>query len=335
MTQEEKPFDLGAGIVFQDLDGKPVIGSANQNDEGDDNKQTEKKESNDLFAEVSFDDLAKAFKDNESGNEDSFNPATALAKLLADMEVVEAEDLSTVTNFTGLANLIKSNIETKSQRFKNNLPEDAKLFLEALETGKDVREAMLKVSDVKSIENIDITKEHNQEEVIRQALGFQDYTEEEIEDEIESLRKSGKLEVAAQRQHRFLVKNYKEQLQKQLEEEAKAKQLEESKRQQEAERAYMQLKNTVTTVKKLGALEVEDKDREKFLDYISKVNPKTGRTAYVEDIVKDEEAQLALAYYKFKGMTLPNKAEKRAETKVAQDLEKALSKKQIDFNKFI
>ena len=60
---------------------------------------------------------------------------------------------------------------------------------------------------------MDLTKESNQETVIRESLLNQDWASEEVEEEIERLRNIGDLEVVAKRHHKGLVKKQAQKLQ--------------------------------------------------------------------------------------------------------------------------
>ena len=60
---------------------------------------------------------------------------------------------------------------------------------------------------------MDLTKESNQETVIRESLLNQDWASEEVEEEIERLRNIGDLEIVAKRHHKGLVKKQAQKLQ--------------------------------------------------------------------------------------------------------------------------
>lgn len=73
---------------------------------------------------------------------------------------------------------------------------------------------------VESFKNLDMTKENNQEAVVKRALQDQGYENEDIESEVERIKNYGDLEDVSKKHHKVLVK-HEEQLLKTKAEEAK------------------------------------------------------------------------------------------------------------------
>lgn len=68
------------------------------------------------------------------------------------------------------------------------------------------------------------------------------------------------------------------------------------------------------------------KQQNDFLGYITKVNPKTGKTPYLEQLNSDPDIELKLAYMAYSGMingNIPKKAETEAAKKLANTIKKS------------
>jgi len=85
--------------------------------------------------------------------------------------------------------------------------------------GVDPKEYFNTFNNISSFAEMDLTKESNQEAVIKQALLDQGFDQEDVETEVERLRNYGDLETVATKHHKVLVKKEAQKLQ-QLEQEA-------------------------------------------------------------------------------------------------------------------
>lgn len=203
---------------------------------------------------------------DDDGSENSQTQFTSLAKDLTKLGVftLEEDEQEIVIN-TPEEFLEKFNQEKQKganqivQNFLGQFGEDyQKAFQAIYVNGVDPKDYFTTYDNIVNFSELDITKESNQEKVIRQALIEQEFDEEDIEAEIDRLKNYGDLETTAARHHKVLVKKEAQKL-NQLEQKAQAE--------QEQKKAYKNLyiKN-VTSV-------LQEKVKTKDFDGIP-INPK-------------------------------------------------------------
>lgn len=125
--------------------------------------------------------------------------------------------------------------------------------------GINPRDYFTSIQHITDFTNLDLTKEPNQEKVVRQALTDQGFEPEDVDSEIERLKNYGDLETVSQKHHKVLIKKESTALaQKTAQAEALQKQKLQTKQQ------YI---NNVNTV-------LQEKIKEKGFDGIP-LNPKT------------------------------------------------------------
>lgn len=162
-----------------------------------------------------------------------------------------------VKTIEDLKELIKANkVEERNagkaeaiNEYKESLPESLRYILDYTESGGTDIDSFLKaLGQANQVRDLDISKEFDQKEVLRQYYALQEWSPEEIEEEIESLLDLGedKLKVAASRLKPKLDKMQEQNIQYQL---ARTKQLQE----QQAEAQKFYVRNVVDSLKK-GAL---------------------------------------------------------------------------------
>jgi hypothetical protein len=172
------------------------------------------------------------------------------------------EDEAPITNVDEFKALLKANREelveeTKEEAlklYKDSLPEQAKILLEYAEKGGEEFSRLIKyLNQDQTVKEINLESPEDQKEIIRQYYASQEWTPEEIRDEIEDLLDSGeeKLKERASRLKPKLDAMNQKQIEAQLKE---ADMLEQ--RRQEAREFYVS--NVVDTLKKgkLGSLPI-------------------------------------------------------------------------------
>ena len=98
--------------------------------------------------------------------------------------------------------------------FIGQFGEDYQQAFEAIYVkGVSPKEYFATYNNIVDYAEMDLTKEANQETVIRESLLNQDWASEEVEEEIERLRNIGDLEIVAKRHHKGLVKKQAQKLQ--------------------------------------------------------------------------------------------------------------------------
>lgn len=200
----------------------------------------------------------------EDTDDDNGNQFASLAKDLLQLGVFsEDEDegeINTPEQFLEKFNKEKQKGANQIiQNFLGQFGEDyQKAFQAIYVNGVDPKDYFTTYTNIVNFSELDITKESNQEKVIRQALADQEFDQEDIEAEIERLKNYGDLETTATRHHKVLVKKEAQKL-AQLEQQAQAEQ--EQKRAHKAQ--YVQNVSNI----------LQDKVKAKDFDGIP-INPK-------------------------------------------------------------
>ena len=98
--------------------------------------------------------------------------------------------------------------------FIGQFGEDYKQAFDAIFVkGVDPKEYFGTYNNIVNFAELDLTREDNQETVVRQSLLNQDWAPEEVSEEIERLKNIGDLEIVAKRHHKGLVKKEAQKLQ--------------------------------------------------------------------------------------------------------------------------
>lgn len=178
-------------------------------EESDDDVEDEQKEASSKKVEKSKDD---AENEDEEGKETS--QFTALSKDLFKLGVFSlGEDEEEPTISTPEEFLERFNEEKKKgaievvNSFIGQFGEDYQQAFEAIYVkGVDPKEYFSTYNNIVNFSELDLTKEENQEKVVRQALQDQGFDQEDIDTEIERVKNYGDLETVAQKHHKVLVK---------------------------------------------------------------------------------------------------------------------------------
>lgn len=240
--------------------------------EKDDEDKTPKKTLEDLLIDEEEDSEDKEVKktsaqktpEEDEDDDGNGNQFASLAKDLLQLGVFsEDEDegeINTPEQFLEKFNKEKQKGANQIiQNFLGQFGEDyQKAFQAIYVNGVDPKDYFTTYNNIVNFSELDITKESNQEKVIRQALADQEFDQEDIEEEIERLKNYGDLETTATRHHKVLVKKEAQKL-AQLEQQAQAEQ--EQKRAHKAQ--YVQNVSNI----------LQDKVKAKDFDGIP-INPK-------------------------------------------------------------
>jgi len=174
--------------------------------------------------------------DDEEEDEEAPKPAKAAAK--ETKEVVDEEEEPETSQFTALSNdlfklgvfnkdededdvaitspeefLERFNLEKKKgaisivEDFIGQFGEDYKQAFDAIFVkGVDPKEYFGTYNNIQSFSELDLSQEGNQVAVLKQALADQGFDPEDVETEVERLKKYGDLESVAAKHHKVLVK---------------------------------------------------------------------------------------------------------------------------------
>jgi len=242
----------------------------------------------------------------------------AIVENAAELGILDFEDSDDISDDPDvLYNTIKKTIDNGINEYKDSLNKESKAFLEYLENGGDPRLLIQAESTIFDLESADLSDEETQKEIIKSYLISQEFTQEEIEEQIAAYEDGLLLEKQA-----ILAKKKLEK----LAEREKASILEEQQNAAKQQRDnYTNYINSVEKIikesKEIAGLAISDKEKAEFEKYLLKAD-KTGKTAYSIELEKDPiKTQIELAYLKFKNYDFKNVATK-AKSEATKELKK-------------
>lgn len=280
-------------------------------------KSTKKKEVKEVDDEEEVEQPEKQIEEQE----DTTNPFEAFTSFLSEEGIIELEEEDKVESEKDLAKVVSKNIKKGIAQDRAKLPEDAQKFLEFVDNGGKPADFHKYYYSEASFEDFDITDDDNKKYVIREALKLEEYTDEEIQEELDLYEDSGKLDKKAE--------TYLKKLQK-IEKQNKDLLLETQKayaKEQEALRnkEWEEFRKGLFDKDEIGGFKMTPKMKEDTWNYMTKVvDKKTGETQYQKDSKENTDARYIFAYL------LKNKwdikaLEKQVETKQVSKLKEKLS----------
>lgn len=234
-----KPIDKKEKEEFEktgqeEKTGQDLISSFLGDDDDDDEPELSDKESAGKDKKSNSDDK----KDDEDDEE--ISQFAALANDLYNLGVfTKDEDEAPINTPEEFLEKFKSEKQRGAieilDNFIGQFGEDYKQAFDAIFVkGVNPKEYFNTYNTIVNFAELDMTDETNQERVIRQALIEQDYSSEEIDEEIERIKNYGDLEVVANRHHKALVKKEAKKL-----EELKLKSEQEQQQRLEFKKQYI------------------------------------------------------------------------------------------------
>lgn len=206
------------------------------------------------------------------------------------------------------------------QDWKESYPDDVKAFLGFTEQGGNPRDFINTWYGEHSWKDFTVETEATQKAVIKESLRLQDYSPEEIEEELSLYEDSGKLESKAKTQLAKLQK-YEDASKKDLVEKQKAHQIQ----QEEANKKYYtDLNKHWFDKEELNGFKLTKGLKEKVWDTIYKIDKKTGKTALQESYDNNIDAQFMYALLVANNYDM-SKFERQVENKVTSKIRKSLS----------
>jgi hypothetical protein len=217
-----------------------------------------------------------------------------------------------------LSQVISKEIKSGVQKYKESLPDVVNQLVEYIELGGDPAKYLDSLYKPLDVKELDLGQEQDQELVVREYLKSQELSREEIDELIESYKDGLVLEKQAKMASKRVEAMYNKQTEQLIKEQSAI--IEENNR--KSQEYVENIKSTITTSKSLAGLDISEKEKKDFQDYILKVNPKTNMTKYQEDLAKDYvKNSVELAYLKFKNydFTKAKQAGKSEATKEIRD----------------
>lgn len=209
-----------------------------------------------------------------------------------DKELQELEDSPELLSIS-----ISKKIDSGIERYKDSLPEVVAELVDFIELGGDPSKYLQSLYRPLDIKSLDLGQEQDQELVVREYLKAQEFDLKDIDELIESYKDGLVLEKQALMASKKIEKLYD----KQTAELVKQQEAIIEQNQKKSQDYIDSIKSTINSSKSLAGLDIVDKEKKEFEEYLLKVNPKTNMTKYQEDLSKDYvKNSVELAYLKFK-----------------------------------
>jgi hypothetical protein len=249
------------------------------------------------------------------------NEFDGFAKFLSEEGVLDLEETDKFESEKDLAKVVDRTIKSGIEKYKESIPEDGKKFLEFVEAGGKPADFHKYYYGEATFEDFDITSEENKKYVITEALKLEEYSDEEIAEELALYEDTDKLDKKAEM---FLKKLQKVEKQNQnllLEtQKAYAKEQEEKNKQ-----VWDEFKKGLFDKDTIGGFKMTPKMKEDTWSYMTKiVDKKQGLTQMQIDDRENKDARYIYAYL-LKNKWDMKSLEKQVETKQVSKLRDKLS----------
>jgi len=269
-------------------------------------------------------------EEEEEEEEEEVSPIRIFAETLKSQGTIEDIPEDFEESSEGIHKLIDAEIESRKQKWVDELPEDVKYFVDNWKKGTPLSDLVSLEASIESYEKIDKDgiKENEplQKSLIRDYLVRNGWDEKDVKEEIEENLSSGTLETKAKRYLSALVKDEKEERKAFVEQNNEA--------QRERVEYYRQqvdnLRKTLKDKKEIiPGIQLTDRDRKVVFDGVTKFD-KEGKNAIMRYRQKNPEFDLVTSYL---ALVLNNDFSKVDRAAVTKNTRKIKSKMEGTSNK--
>ena len=265
------------------------------------NKSKKAKDSDDLEesdeeeeAEEEPSNIKEQDSKKEETQEDIESALQVFAKELTDQGILDIEDPSAVKSEEDLYEGVKNTVKNGIVAYKASKPKDVQEFLDFVDNGGNPKDFhKYYYSSDTSFEEFEMKSDDDREYVIREGLALEEYTEEEIEEELEGLRELGKLEKKSDILLKKLQRFEKDQKKLLIDSQKEYAKREEDRRVSE----WAEFKKGLFEKETISGFKFTEKMKNDTWDYMTKiVNKKDGLTQYQIDSQSNPDARYMFAY---------------------------------------
>lgn len=293
-------------------------------EEEDEDEEEESEESEDGSDDPSDSLDNDDSNDDNSSDDDESGTFQTIGKHFADEGLLEGYEEDMEDTPEAFQSMIEKTIEKGVEDYKNSFANPlSKQFLDYIENGGDPGQFMNMVSgpDYTKIDPDRVAdSEAMQKQLLRDQLAAQGEDQNEIEDIIEAFENSGQLEKQA---NRALGKLQKSQV-KQREDAIEAQKQQAADIKKKNQERLEELETTINSAEEIGGFNLTKKSKKQFYDYMTKIDPKTGKTKLMADS-QNEDKQLLMAYLYFNDFKF-DKLEKKIASKETKSLAEKLGR---------
>ncbi len=226
------------------------------------------------------------------------------------------EDAEYEDSEEGLKQAIQDHLTKEKETFEASIGEEEKELLEFIRNGGSVKD-FIESKDVIDYEDLDLTDERTQFNLLIEHFESMGYSEEEALDSAKLASETGTLEKQALIAQKKLISLSKKTSEQQLETLKKAKEA----RELELVKQQEDYKKTILSTRSLKGFELKEAEAKQLYEFITKPVDKSGATALQK--TNTEENKLAYAWLLMKGFNL-DKLQKQAETKVVNKIKTSI-----------
>lgn len=273
----------------------------------------------------SFDDSKSKDEDDESTTTDKIEDlseaepeiAAYVQEKLFEKFGWDLEDEDKLKNLDELTEYLQQVVE------ENSIPKYANTEIEKLNSfvanGGRLEDYFKVINSNVDIDNVDLTKEYNQEAVLKEYFRSQNISEDKLNKRIERYRDTGTLEDEAI-DALELLKGYKKQETEKLlvEQENYSKEV-----QKQQQKFYDDVRSDIETRKEISGISISPSEKKQLMDFIFKANNK-GQTKLQEYITSSHKNLIDTAYFAMMKDKLVTRMEKKATSNTALNLKKKL-----------
>lgn len=239
---------------------------------------------------------------------------------LVDEGVLIKTDKKYDDNEQGFKEIMKDTVELMFKEKIESLPEDAKRLVELAKEGVDIKAILPLEESIMDLKAVPLDDENSLYNMIIDHLIANGHEEADAIETADTYKDAGIkiLEKHGKVAHKFLLKKQEERLASKIEtDKAKVKAVEAARTKE-----FNDFKSEVLSTEKIGNFDLDKKEREALLDYMTKPVKGGMSQSQLDDT---PENRLLIAYFRMKKFDMKT-IETKVETKVAKKLETALGR---------
>lgn len=340
-TGKENLFGLGFDDL--DIDDLETIETEEEEEKEEtvDGKEEEKEQAEEAGDESEEGDES-GDKESEGQEEGEVkDPILVITDYLHEKGIIDKPEDFEPTD-EGFEELIVNRINKGIDEYKDSLGDTSRDFIEYLEAGGDPSKfikvyserdfSSVKEEDIEELDDPedDAKRDSMRKEIIRESMRLQGWSEEKINQKVKKYEDTGILASEASDALQMVVKasNFKK---KEMVERKKAE-AEESR-----ENFNNWVKNTTVAIDKelqnIIGVDIPERKRKEFKEFLFKVNPKTKKTALMEKRESDPHFDIKIAFAAFGGFEEVKKAAGKKEKSTLGDMLSTGGKRTISQSK--
>lgn len=299
-NDEQANLDKGTKLIEEQIKKQEALKAKKKASEEISEESEEDTQEEEIVPENEIEEPLKAFVDNW------YN------KGVIDFN---SEDETFEPSEEGLEKLIDKTVNSRIEKWSNNLDPEYRDFLEYVQQGGRPKDFLDVYYGNYSWENYNIESDEAKRTVIREAYLLAGDSQEDIDEMLLEWETNGSLEKRAKS---ALTKMQKHEINEKAELLEKQKAFAEAKKKQEKAQ-WDSFKENLMSKEDLMGFKLTPKTKEKLWDFITVPDKRTGKTGYQMALEKNKDSELLFALQAMQGFNIKD-LEKQVQTKVSNKL---------------